>query len=102
MVEKTEIIIEKGYSFKEGCYSYLCLININGEKIEKRFETKIQRDEYYKVLKAYVDGRTVRRDGEVNQKKRELEPLIKKLEEDIISIESNYCEDIKKEIGKLL
>ena len=62
------------------------------------FDSKEKRDEYLKTLNAYIEGRKVRKESEVNDKKRELEPLIKKLEEDILSIENSYCEDVKKAI----
>ncbi len=77
---------------------FTCLININGETTKKEFETEEKRDEYYKALSAYIDGRTVRKESDINEKKCEIEPLIKKLKEDILSIENNYCEDVKKEM----
>ncbi len=78
--------------------TFNCLVTINGETFEKEFETEKKRDKYIRILNAYIDGRTGRRESEINEKKRELEPLIKKLEEDILSIENSYCEDIKKKI----
>ena len=62
------------------------------------FDSKEKRDGYLKVLRSYIEGREVRKESEVNDKKREIEPLIKKLEEDILSIENSYCEDIEKAI----
>lgn len=78
---------------------FIGLVTINGEKFKKEFETEEKRDEYLKTLNAYIEGRRERKEYEVNQKKREFESLIKKLEEDILSIENNYCDDIKKAIG---
>ena len=71
-----------------------CLISMKMklQTLEKK------RDKYIRILNAYIDGRTGRKESEINEKKRELEPLIKKLEEDILSIENSYCEDIKKKI----
>lgn len=77
---------------------FTCLVTINGEKFEKEFETEEKRDEYYKIFNAYVDGRTGRKESDINEKKREIGPLIKKLEEDILSIENDYFEDVKKEM----
>ncbi len=77
---------------------FTCLVTIDGEEFEKEFETEEKRDEYYKIFKAYVAGRTGRKESEINQKKWEIEPLIKKLEEDISKIEENYLDDVTKEM----
>lgn len=78
---------------------YVCLLNIKNNTHSMEFDSKEKRDEYSKVLSSYIEGREVRKESEVNDKKRELEPLIKKLEEDILSIENSYCEDVEKAIG---
>ncbi len=99
-VQKIKISIEKCYFFNKynSQNEYSCLININEQKIEKKFATEKQRDEYYEILKAYIEGRKGRRESEINEGIHELVPLIQKLNEDILSIENSYCEDIKKKI----
>ncbi len=77
---------------------FTCLATINGETFEAEFEVEEKRDEYYNCLNAYIEGRTGKKDYEIALKKAEIEPLIKKLNEDILSIENDYCEDIKKGI----
>ena len=77
---------------------YKCILKIKDEKYEKTFETKDEMEEYYNYLNAYIDGRTVRKDADTNLKKREIESLIKKLEEDILSVENDYFDDIKREM----
>lgn len=94
------IVLDKKYliDLKKLQRVFSCLVTIDGETSEKEFETEKQRDEYLRILNAYIEGRTGRKESEINEKKREIEPLIKKLEEDILSIENAYCEDIKKGI----
>lgn len=79
---------------------FVCIITINGEKLKKEFKTMEQRDEYYNCLKAYIDGRTTRKEADINEMKRALKPLIEKLNEDILSIENKYTEDIVEEINE--
>jgi len=78
---------------------FVCLATINGEEFKKNFKTQEKRDEYYNCLNAYIDGRTTRKEADINDKKREIEPLIKKLNDDILSIENEYYEDIVNEIN---
>ena len=78
---------------------FVCLATINGKEFKKEFKTQEKRDEYYNCLNAYIDGRTTRKEADINDKKREIEPLIKKLNEDILLIENNYYEDIVNEIN---
>ena len=78
---------------------YVCLLKIKNDTRRMEFDSKEKRDGYLKVLSSYIEGREVRKESEVNDKKRELEPLIKKLEEDILSIENNYYQDVEKAIG---